>query len=108
LKYCENFNYFSNIKELIDNELKNYKDNKNEVIKNPQIQVNIQKSFCEYFYHILLNKKYLFESKMKKSQQISPDIESDITEKFNEINERENMKDLKKYEKNIKLIISFL
>jgi hypothetical protein len=107
LKYCENCNYFSNIKELIDNEFKNYNDNKNELIKNPSIQVNIQKSFCEYFYNILVNKKNLFESKMKNSQKISPEVESDFTEKFNEINERENMKDLKKYEKNMKLILSF-
>jgi hypothetical protein len=108
MNYCDNLNYFSNIKELIDNEYKNYNDIRSELIKNPDSpQVNIQKSFCEYFYNILVNKKNLFESKMKKSQQISPEVESDFTEKFNEINERENMKDLKKYEKNIKLILSF-
>ena len=108
LNYCDNFNYFSNIKELIDNEYKNYNGIKNQLIKNPESsQINIQKSFCEYFYNILINKRNLFDGKMKKGQQISPEIESDVTEKFNEINEKENMKDLKKYEKNIKLILSF-
>jgi len=108
LKYCDNFNYFSDIKELIDNEYKNYNDNKSQIIKNPESsQASIQKSFCEYFYNILLNKKDLIAVKMKKGQQISPEIESDVTEKLNEINEKENMKDLKKYEKNIKLILSF-
>jgi len=108
LNYCDNFNYFFNIKELIDNEYKNYNDIKSQIIKNPEsYKGNIQKSFCEYFYNILLNKRDLIDGKMKKSQQISPDIESDVIEKLNEINEKENMKDLKKYEKNIKLILSF-
>mgnify|MGYP002623697429 CR=1 FL=1 len=108
LNYCNNFNYFSNIKELIDNEYKNYNYNKSLIIKNPELaQVNVQKSFCKYFYEILVNKKELFDAKMKKNQQISPEIESDITQKFNEISERENMEDLKKYENYIKLILSF-
>ena len=108
LKYCDNFNYFSNIKNLIDYEYKNYIDNKNHIIKNPEsIQSNIQKSFCEYLYKKLINKENLFDAKMKKSQQISPEIESDVTTKLNKINEKEKMKDLKKYEQKIKATLSF-
>ena len=108
LKFCDHLNYFSNIKNLIDYEYKNYKDNKNQIIKNPELsQVNIQKSFCEYFYKNLVNKVNLFDAKMKKSQQITPEIESDVTSKLNEINEKEKMQDLNKYEQKIKAILSF-
>ena len=108
LKYCDNFNYFSNIKNLIDYEYKNYKDNKNQIIKNPEsIQANMQKSFCEYFHKKLLNKENIFDAKMMKSQQISPEIESEVTTKLNEINEKEKKKDLKKYEKKIAATLSF-
>ena len=108
LKFCDNFNYFSNIKKLIDYEYKNYNDNKSQIIKNPELsQVNIQKSFCEYFYKNLVNKVNLFDAKMKKSQQIIPEIDSDVTSKFNEINEKEKMQDLNKYEQKIKAILSF-
>jgi len=108
LKFCDNFNYFSNIKKLIDYEYKNYNDNKSQIIKNPELsQVNIQKSFCEYFYKNLVNKVNLFDAKIKKSQQIIPEIDSDVTSKFNEINEKEKMQDLNKYEQKIKTILSF-
>ena len=108
MKFCDNLNYFSNIKKLIDYEYKNYKDNKSQIIKNPELsQVNIQKSFCEFFYKNLVNKVNLFDAKMKKSQQIIPEIESDVTSKLNEINEKEKMQDLNKYEQKIKAILSF-
>ena len=108
LKFCDNLNYFSDIKKLIDHEYKNYKDNKSQIIKNPEMsQVNIQKSFCEFFYKNLVNKVNLFDAKMKKSQQIIPEIESDVTSKLNEINEKEKMQDLSKYEQKIKAILSF-
>ena len=105
LNYCDIFNYFSNIEELINNEYREYIENK---LKTPKFfQENIPKSFCEYFYNILVNKIKLFDAKMKKSQKISPEIDYDVTSKFNEINEKEKMKDLKKYEQKIKLILSF-
>ena len=109
LNYRDNFNYFSNIKELIDDEFKNYNEKKSEIIRNPSAHVNIQKSFSEYFYKALVNKQSLFDTKKKKDQQISPEVESDLTSKFNEMDEKdkENMKDSKKYAKKIKESLSF-
>ena len=109
LNYRDNFNYFSNIKELIDDEFKNYNEKKNELIRNPSAHDNIQKSFCEYFYKALVNKQRLFDTKKEKDQQISPEVETDLTSKFNEMdkNEKENMKDSKKYMKKIKESLSF-
>ena len=109
LNYRDNFNYFNNIKELIDKEFKNYNDKKSEIIKNPSAQVNVQKSFYEYFYKALVNKQSLFDVKKKKDQQISDEVENSVKEKFEELNEKEKEKekDLKKYEKKIKESLSF-
>ena len=107
--YCFNYNYFYDLKDLLEMEYNNYLETKNKLFQFPNNkEIDLNKSFFEYLYKILLSKtKNEFDAKIVKSQKIDRNIAEITDNKFNMIQEQENLTDISKVKNKILQLLTF-
>ena len=84
-EYCQNYNYFFNLKETINFEYKNYLMNQNIIYKTPEYFCESYSDFYEYLLIQLYNKikkDFSVEMSELKSQKVNENIESEIHKIF--------------------------
>ena len=109
--YCSHLYLFFNLKNLFENEFKNFSSYNNFIYINPELcnYKKIYNTFCEYFYGFLIEKEKLLGFKFKSHEQKNDEsVRKEINEIFKEFSVLNNFGNGSKYKDKFIKLISFM